>query len=126
MAIDVLLAAVARCPTGAAGGPRRRLPSGPAIGSGMPVGPSASGSLRAGLEAVLAKPGEVDHEVDAVDYSLAKIVAPVEHGRQSMDDLGRNVRSATEVAAKRKAPAEPLDQAVFWRHGRFAFIARGV
>ena len=39
---------LARCPTGAAGGPRRRLPSGPAIGSGMPVGPLASGPLRAG------------------------------------------------------------------------------
>jgi hypothetical protein len=38
----------------------------------MPVGPLASGPLRAGLlKAVLAKRGEVDDEVDTVDYSLA-------------------------------------------------------
>jgi hypothetical protein len=87
-----------RCPTGAAGGPRRRLPSGPAIGSGMPVGPSASGPLRAGLEAILAKRGEVEYEVDTVDDSLAKVVAPVEHGPQTMDALGRNICSARDVA----------------------------
>jgi hypothetical protein len=47
----------------------------------MPVGPLASGPLRAcWLKAVLAKRGEVDHEVDTVDNSLAKVVAPVEHG----------------------------------------------
>jgi len=65
----------------------------------MPVGPLASGPLRAGfLKAILAKSGEVDYEVDAVDYSLAKIVAPVEHGRQSTNALGRNICSAREVA----------------------------
>jgi hypothetical protein len=64
----------------------------------MPVGPSASGPLRAGLEAILAKRGEVDYEVDAVDDSLAKVVAPVEHGRQTMDAAGRNIRSAREIA----------------------------
>lgn len=47
----------------------------------MPVGPLASGPLRARwLKAVLAKRGEVDHEVDTVDNSLAKVVARVEHG----------------------------------------------
>jgi hypothetical protein len=72
----------------------------------MPVGPSASGPLRAGrLKAILAKRGEVDHEVDTVDDSLAKVVAPVEHGRQTMDVLGRNIRSAREVAdAVRRGP----------------------
>src|SRR4051794_31539404 len=89
----------AGCPTGAAGGPRRRLPSGPAIGSGMPVGPSASGPLRAQrLKPVFAKRGEVDHEVDTVDNSLAKVVAPVEHGAQSTNGLGRNVCSARDFA----------------------------
>src|SRR5204863_292127 len=86
-------------PTGAAGGPRPRLPARPAIGSASTVGPLASGPLRAcGLEAVFAKRGEVDHEVDAVDYSLLKLVAPVEHGRQSRNALGRNICSAIEVA----------------------------
>ena len=47
----------------------------------MPVGPLASGPFRAcWLKAVFAKRGEVDHEVDTVDNSLAKVVAPVEHG----------------------------------------------
>src|SRR3954463_12901317 len=79
---------LARCSTGAAGSPRRRLPSGPAIGSGMPVGPLASGPLRACvLKAVFAKRGEVDNEVDTVDDSLAKVIAPVEHGRQSTNAL---------------------------------------
>jgi hypothetical protein len=64
----------------------------------MPVGPPASGPLRACLEAILAKRGEVDYEVDAVDNSLAKVIAPVEHGRQSMSGLGRNICSASEVA----------------------------
>jgi hypothetical protein len=65
----------------------------------MPVGPSASGPLRADrLKAILAKRGEVDHEVDTVDDSLAKVVAPVEHGRQSTNGLGRNICSASEVA----------------------------
>jgi hypothetical protein len=65
----------------------------------MPVGPSANGPLRTGfLEAVLAKRGEVDHEIDAVDDSLAEVVAPVEHGRQSRSGLGRNICSASEVA----------------------------
>src|SRR5215211_9353944 len=100
MALNLLGSPVGRCPTGAAGGPRRRLPSGPAIGSGTPVGPLASGPLRVcWLKAVLAKRGEVEHEVDTVDYSLAKVVAPVEHGRQSRNGLGRNICSAREVAA---------------------------
>jgi isopentenyl phosphate kinase len=64
----------------------------------MPVGPSASGPLRAGLEAILAKRGEVEYEVDTVDDSLAKVVAPVEHGPQTMDALGRNICSARDVA----------------------------
>jgi hypothetical protein len=50
------------------------------------------------LKAVLAKCGEVDYEVDTVDDSLAKIVAPVEHGRQSTNGLGRNICSARVVA----------------------------
>jgi hypothetical protein len=65
----------------------------------MPVGPLASGPLRAGLlKAVFAKSGEVDYEVDAVDYSLAKIGAPVEHGRQFTNGLGRNICSARDIA----------------------------
>jgi hypothetical protein len=65
----------------------------------MPVGPLASGPLRACvLKAVLAKRGEVDHEVDTVDDSLAKVVAPVEHGRQSTNALGRNMCSARVLA----------------------------
>ena len=65
----------------------------------MPVGPLASGPLRADrLKAVLAKRGEVDHEVDTVDDSLAKVVAPVEHGRQSTNALGRNICSARDCA----------------------------
>jgi len=68
----------------------------------MPVGPLANGPLRAlWLKAVLAKRGEVDHEVDTVDYSLAKVVAPVEHGRHPTNGLGQNIRSAREVAAQR-------------------------
>jgi hypothetical protein len=65
----------------------------------MPVGPLASGPLRAcWLKAVLAKRGEVDHEVDTVDNSLAKVVAPVEHGGQSTNALGRNICSARDFA----------------------------
>jgi len=65
----------------------------------MPVGPLASGPLRAyWLKAVLAKCGEVDHEVDAVDDSLAKVVAPVEHGGQTRNALGQNICSAREIA----------------------------
>ena len=73
----------------------------------MPVGPSANGPLRAyRLEAILAKRGEVEHEVDAVDYSLAKVVAPVEHGRQSTSALGRNICSAKEIAGALGQPSE--------------------
>lgn len=65
----------------------------------MPVGPSASGPLRAGrLEAVLAQRREVDHEVDAVDHPLAEVVAPVEHDPQAKSPTGQNIRSASELA----------------------------
>lgn len=73
----------------------------------MPVGPSASGPLRAyRLEAILAKRGEVDHEVDTVDNSLAKVVAPVEHGGQTRNGPGQNIRSARDFAIGRGEAAE--------------------
>src|SRR5436190_5775573 len=68
-------------PTGAAAGRRQGLPTRPATGSRSPVGPLATGPVRAErLEAVLAQRGEVDHEIDAADHALAEVVAPVEHG----------------------------------------------
>jgi hypothetical protein len=105
-------------PTGAAAGPRQRLPARPARRSGSPVDSLATGPVRGvRRKAILAQRGEVDREIDAAEGPPAEVKTPVGHESQGRRGGGRNIRSAWELArtltgraarsCERQAPPPP-------------------